>query len=249
MGVEHVSDRLQGVENVYETDLVRSVITKAEEISGRRYGANHEDDVRFRVIADHARTGMMLIGDGVSPGNEARGYVLRRLLRRIIRSVRLLGVHEPVLGEFAAVVRDEMGESYPELVDDFPRIDQIARVEEESFLDTLVSGSRIFDMAAGEVKSGGGSTLPGDKAFQLHDTYGFPIDLTLETASEQGLKVDEDGFRRLMTEQRQRSKQDAASRKVGHADGGAYRSILDDHGTTDFLGYAELARESRRGGP
>jgi alanyl-tRNA synthetase len=245
MGIERVAYLLQDVENVYETDLVRPVITKAEEISGRRYGADPVDDVRFRVIADHARSGVMLIGDGVSPGNEARGYVLRRLLRRIVRSMRLLGVHEPVLGEFATVVRDEMGESYPELVDDFARIDQVVRVEEETFLSTLVSGSRIFDLAAAEVKGGGGSTVPGDKAFQLHDTYGFPIELTLEMAAEQGLKVDEDGFRRLMTEQRQRAKADAAARKTGHGDASAYRAVLDTHGTTSFLGYTDLTTESR----
>jgi alanyl-tRNA synthetase len=245
MGIERVAFLLQDVENVYETDLVRPVITKAEEMSGRRYGADHVDDVRFRVIADHARSGVMLIGDGVTPGNEARGYVLRRLLRRIVRSVRLLGVNEPVLGEFAKVVRDTMGPAYPELVEQFDRIDGVVRQEEDTFLQTLSSGSKIFDLAASETKSSGGSVLPGDKAFQLHDTYGFPIDLTLEMASEQGLKVDEEGFRRLMSEQRRRSKQDAAQRKVGHSDGGAYRSILDTHGTTDFLGYKDLATESR----
>ena len=244
MGVERVAFLLQDVANVYETDLVRPVISKAEEMSGRRYGANQVDDVRFRVIADHARSGVMLIGDGVTPGNEARGYVLRRLLRRIVRSVRLLGVNEPVLPEFAAVVRDTMGPSYPDLVSDFARIESVVRAEEETFLATLTSGSRIFDLAATETKQTGGSVLAGDKAFQLHDTYGFPIDLTLEMAAEQGLTVDEEGFRRLMTEQRQRSKDDAASRKVGHGDGGAYRSILDKHGVSDFLGYRELTVEA-----
>jgi alanyl-tRNA synthetase len=245
MGIERVATLLQGVDNVYETDLVRPVITKAEEMSGRKYGSDPVSDVRFRVIADHARSGVMLIGDGVSPGNEARGYVLRRLLRRIVRSARLLGVQEPVLGEFAAVVRDTMSPFYPELASDFTRIDAIIRNEEESFLTTLSSGSRIFDLAAGETKTGGGTMLAGDKAFQLHDTYGFPIDLTLEMAAEQGLTVDEDGFRRLMAEQRQRSKEDAASRKVGHAGGTGYRSILDTHGTTEFLGYRDLTSEAR----
>jgi alanyl-tRNA synthetase len=245
MGVERVAMLLQGVENVYETDLLRGVISKAEELSGRRYGDNAADDVRFRIIADHARSGVLLIGDGVTPGNEARGYVLRRLLRRIVRSVRLLGVGEPVLPELAATVRDTMADSYPDLVTDFARIESVVRNEEDAFLTTLTSGSKIFDLAAGETKQAGGTQLAGDKAFQLHDTYGFPIDLTLEMASEQGLTVDEDGFRRLMAEQRQRSKQDAATRKVGHADGANYRSILDAHGTTDFLGYQELSTESR----
>jgi len=245
MGVERVAMLLQGVDNVYETDLLRGVIDKAEQLSGRAYGKDGVDDVRFRVIADHARSGVLLIGDGVTPSNEARGYVLRRLLRRIVRSMRLLGVSEPVLPELAATVRDTMGESYPDLVTDFARIESVVRNEEEAFLTTLTSGSKIFDIAASDTKLSGGAQLPGDKAFQLHDTYGFPIDLTLEMAAEQGLTVDEDGFRRLMTEQRQRSKEDAATRKVGHVDGANYRSILDAHGTTDFLGYQDLATESR----
>ena len=245
MGVERVATILQGVENVYETDLVRPVIGRAEQFSGRRYGGNHADDVRFRVIADHARTGVLLIGDGVTPGNDGRGYVLRRLLRRIVRSSRLLGVHEPVLQAFAEVVRDTMGPTYPELVAGFDRISEVVRVEEEAFLSTLTSGSRIFDLAAEETKRGGGDVLAGDKAFQLHDTYGFPIDLTLEMASEQGLSVDEDGFRTLMNEQRTRAKADAASRKTGHGDLSEYRKVLEQHGETEFLGYTDLQAEAK----
>ncbi|KAA5831849.1 alanine--tRNA ligase [Saccharopolyspora hirsuta] len=245
MGVERVACLLQGVENVYETDLVRPVIAKAEELSGRRYGANHEDDVRFRVIADHARSGVMLVGDGVTPGNEARGYVLRRLLRRIIRSTRLLGVQEPVLSEFSKVVRDAMAPSYPELVTEFDRIDSVMRNEEEAFLATLTAGSKIFDVAVAETKKAGGGQLSGDKAFQLHDTYGFPIDLTLEMASEQGLSVDEQGFRDLMAEQRRRAKEDAKARKTGHGDLSTYRTLLDQHGTTEFIGYTDLQSHSR----
>ncbi|WP_263248612.1 alanine--tRNA ligase [Saccharopolyspora rosea] len=245
MGVERVACLLQGVENVYETDLVRPVIAKAEELSGRRYGVDHADDVRFRVIADHARSGVMLVGDGVTPGNEARGYVLRRLLRRIIRSTRLLGVHEPVLSEFSKVVRDAMAPSYPELVTEFERIDSVMRNEEEAFLSTLTAGSKIFDVAVAETKKAGGRQLSGDKAFQLHDTYGFPIDLTLEMAAEQGLSVDEQGFRDLMAEQRRRAKEDAKSRKTGHGDLSTYRALLDQHGTTDFIGYTDLQSHSR----
>ncbi|ASR36921.1 alanine--tRNA ligase [Prauserella marina] len=245
MGIERVAYLLQGVDNVYETDLVRPVIGRAEEFSGRKYGVDHADDVRFRVIADHARSGVMLIGDGVTPGNEARGYVLRRLLRRIVRSVRLLGVHEPVLTEFAAVVRDAMAPSYPEIARDFDRISDVMRAEEETFLATLTSGSRIFDVAAAETKRSGGEMLAGDKAFQLHDTYGFPIDLTLEMAAEQGLSVDEDGFRTLMEQQRQRAKADAASRKTGHGDLSVYRTVLEQHGETEFLGYTDLQATAR----
>ncbi|MBA3843427.1 MAG: alanine--tRNA ligase [Actinobacteria bacterium] len=249
MGVERLAYLLQDVDNVYETDLVRPVIARAEELSGRRYGHSGptgvEDDVRFRVIADHARSGVMIIGDGVTPSNEGRGYVLRRLLRRIVRSARLLGVHEPVLESFAEVVRDTMSRSYPELANDFGRISATLRAEEDAFLSTLTAGSRIFDLAVATARRAGGTQLPGDQAFQLHDTYGFPIDLTLEMASEAGLTVDEPGFRRLMAEQRNRARADAVARKTGHIDATAYRAALDAAGTTSFLGYSELSAECR----
>ncbi|SHJ91303.1 alanyl-tRNA synthetase [Pseudonocardia thermophila] len=245
MGVERVAYLLQGVENVYETDLVRPVITRAEEFSGRRYGASPQDDVRFRVIADHARSGVMIINDGVTPSNEGRGYVLRRLLRRIVRSARLLGVREPVLRSFAEVVRDEMAPTYPELKTNFERIAAVVSAEEEAFLQTLTTGSRIFDTAVAAAKQRGAKVLPGEDAFQLHDTYGFPIDLTLEMAAEAGLDVDQERFRALMQEQRERAKADAKARKVGHGDGSVYRAVLDRHGSTEFLGYTMLEAEAR----
>jgi alanyl-tRNA synthetase len=245
MGVERVAVLLQDVPNVYETDLLRPVITRAEELSSRRYGADPANDVRFRVIADHARTSVMLIGDGVTPSNEARGYVLRRLLRRTVRSLRLLGVTEPVLSDITAVVRDTMGPSYPEIVTDYQRIEAVARAEEEAFLATLSAGSRIFDLAVAQTRQAGGAQLSGDQVFQLHDTYGFPIDLTLEMAAEAGLSVDEAGFRALMEQQRQRAKADAAARRSGHGDLSEYRSVLDRRGRTDFLGYDELSAEAR----
>ncbi|MDQ2788708.1 MAG: alanine--tRNA ligase [Pseudonocardiales bacterium] len=245
MGIERVALLLQGVPNVYETDLLRPVITLAEQLSGRRYGADPADDVRFRVIADHARTGVMLIGDGVTPGNEARGYVLRRLLRRTVRSARLLGVTEPVLGDITAVVRDTMGPTYSEIGADYHRIEAVARAEEEAFLATLSAGSRIFDLAVTQTRRAGGSQLSGDQVFQLHDTYGFPIDLTLEMAAETGLRVDENGFRTLMAQQRDRAKADAAARRSGHGDLSEYRTVLDSHGRTDFMGYTDLSAEAR----
>ncbi|MCC5697296.1 alanine--tRNA ligase, partial [Klebsiella pneumoniae] len=177
--------------------------------------------------------------------NGTRGYVLRRLLRRIIRSSRLLGVREPVLGEFSKVVRDAMAPSYPELVTEFDRIESVMNKEEEAFLATLSAGSRIFDLAVKETKKAGKKQLSGDKAFQLHDTYGFPIDLTLEMAAEQGLSVDEEGFRNLMAEQRRRAKEDAKARKTGHGDLSTYRALLDEHGTTEFIGYTDLQSHSR----
>ena len=172
----------------------------------------------------------MLIGDGVTPGNEGRGYVLRRMLRRAVRSMRLLGVDEPSLPELLPVSMERMKQSYPELERDFDRIRKIAYAEEEAFRRTLASGTTILDTAVTRAKSAGRSTLAGDEAFALHDTYGFPIDLTLEMAAEQGVDVDEAGFRRLMTEQRDRAKADARAKKSGHVDTSVYRAIADAPG-------------------
>ncbi|MEX3654221.1 MAG: alanine--tRNA ligase [Mycolicibacterium fortuitum] len=245
MGVERIACLLQGVDNVYETDLVRPVIDLVAGIAPRGYGAgNHEDDVRYRIIGDHSRTAAIIIGDGVSPGNEGRGYVLRRLLRRIIRAAKLLGVEEPIMSRLMATVRDEMGPSYPELVTDFERINRIAVAEETAFNRTLAAGSRLFDDAAAATKKSGTTVLSGADAFTLHDTYGFPIDLTLEMAAEAGLSVDEQGFRSLMAEQRQRAKADAAARKQAHTDLSAYRELVDA-GPTEFTGFDELSTEAR----
>lgn len=244
MGVERIACLLQGVDNVYETDLVRPVIDKVAQYAPRGYGqGNHTDDVRYRIIGDHSRTAAIIIGDGVSPGNEGRGYVLRRLLRRIIRAAKLLGVEQPIMSELMVTVRDEMGPSYPELVTDFDRIHRIAVAEETAFNRTLASGSRLFDDAAEATRSAGKSTLSGVDAFTLHDTYGFPIELTLEMAAEAGLSVDEEGFRGLMAEQRQRAKADAAARKQAHTDLSAYRDLVDG-GPTEFTGFDELATQA-----
>ena len=244
MGLERVAYLLQGVDNMYEIDVMYPVIERAEELTGRRYGADHEDDVRMRVVTDHVRSCLMLIADGVTPGNEGRGYVLRRLLRRAVRSMRLLGCEDRVLPELLPVSRDKMGETYTELHRDWERISQIAYAEEDAFRQTLRSGTTIFDQAAAEVKQSGGTTLSGDRAFALHDTYGFPIDLTLEMAAEQGLEVDEVGFRDLMDQQRQRAKEDARAKKGGHVNTAAYRRVADDIGrAVDFTGYREVVSE------
>ncbi|AYY13449.1 alanine--tRNA ligase [Actinobacteria bacterium YIM 96077] len=244
MGMERVSYLLQGVENMYEIDQVYPVIEHASELSGKRYGAEHDDDVRLRVVGDHVRSALMLIGDGVTPSNEGRGYVLRRLLRRSVRAMRLLGFDDPALPELLPVSRDAMKAAYPELESDFARISTIAYAEEDTFRKTLQTGTQIFDLAATETKQAGRATLAGDTAFKLHDTYGFPIDLTLEMAAEQGLAVDEEGFRRLMAEQRERAKADARAKKTGHGDMSAYRQ-LRDIGATPFTGYQELSTDTR----
>jgi alanyl-tRNA synthetase len=245
MGVERVAFVLQGVHNVYETDLLRPVIDAVAARAPRGYDVgNHDDDVRYRIIADHSRTAAILIGDGVSPGNDGRGYVLRRLLRRVIRSAKLLGIEEPIVGDLMATVRDAMGPSYPELVADFDRIRRIAVAEETAFNRTLASGSKLFEEVAGATKAAGAKAISGSDAFTLHDTYGFPIELTLEMASEAGLQVDEIGFRELMAEQRRRAKADAAARKHAHADLSAYRELVDA-GPTEFTGFDELTSEAR----
>jgi alanyl-tRNA synthetase len=254
MGLERMAAILQGVDNLYEIDEVRPILETAADMTNTRYGAHsghvasesHPDDVRLRVIADHVRTALMLIGDGVTPGNEGRGYVLRRILRRSIRAMRLLGWQEgPCLPQLLPVARDSMSPSYPELAGDFERISRYAYSEEEQFLSTLKAGTTILDTAIAQTKKARRKKLPGDKAFQLHDTYGFPIDLTVEIAAEAGLDVDEDGFRKLMAEQKSRAKADAQARKTGHADLSAYRAVLDAGGPVEFTGYAEISRESK----
>jgi alanyl-tRNA synthetase len=252
MGMERMATLLQGVDNLYEIDETRPIIERAAELTAKVYGAHsghaasesHPDDVRLRVIADHVRTGLMLIGDGVTPGNEGRGYVLRRILRRAVRSMRLLGFEEPALPHLLPVARDCMAPSYPEVAEDFERIATYAYAEEDAFLATLRTGTTIFDVAVAETKRGGGAQLSGDQAFQLHDTYGFPIDLTLEMAAEQGIEVDESGFRRLMAEQRARAKADSRAKKTAHSDLSVYRSALDA-GSVDFTGYREVTGEAR----
>ncbi|MGA0091887.1 MAG: alanine--tRNA ligase [Candidatus Nanopelagicales bacterium] len=243
MGLERMAALLQGVENIYEIDTTKRILDRASELTGVAYGASEKSDVALRVIADHSRTCAFLIGDGVVPGNEGRGYVLRRLMRRVIRNMRILGCEEPAIGELMGTTITTMAPQYPELNDEASRITTVSVQEEGAFLQTLRTGTQIFDMAASEVRNNGGGVLPGEQAFVLHDTYGFPIDLTLEMAREQGLDVDEAGFRELMTEQRERAKADARSRKAGVASVTAYREVLERGGTTGFTGYVETVSE------
>jgi alanyl-tRNA synthetase len=238
MGLERMAAILQGVDNIYEIDTTYKILDKAAELTKTRYGRDRRSDVSLRVVADHVRTGTMLVADGVLPGNEGRGYVLRRILRRSVRNLRLLGSgDERYMHELTDVAINVMGEQYPELKVDAPQIHAVIDAEEASFLGTLRTGTAIFDVAVEETKRKSGSTLSGQQAFQLHDTYGFPIDLTLEMAAEQGLKVDEEGFRRLMKEQRQRAKADAAAKKTGNADISVFGQMLEAAGKVEFLGY------------
>ncbi|MEY2814540.1 MAG: hypothetical protein RIS05_288 [Actinomycetota bacterium] len=244
LGLERMAALLQGVENIYEIDTTMQILSRASELSGVKYGKSEKSDVSLRVIADHARTAAMLIGDGVTPGNEGRGYVLRRMMRRTIRNMRLLGSNDPSMAALTQAAIGAMGPQYPELVADSARILAVSTSEEDSFLQTLKSGTAIFDLAANVVKATKSTQMSGDDAFKLHDTYGFPFDLTLEMAREVGLGVDEVGFMRLMKEQRDRAKADARAKKSGHTDLSEYKKIADSKGGTEFIGYTHIQSES-----
>src|SRR5580693_2095060 len=258
MGLERMAALLQGVDNIYEIDTMWKVLERAAELTEQKYGRDHRADVALRVVTDHVRTAVMLVADGVLPSNEGRGYVLRRILRRSVQKLRLLsgaqrggsgrsrgGEDERFMHELSSVAIQALGEQYPELIRDAPHIHTVIDAEEAAFLATLRTGSAIFDAAVEETRRRGVQTIRGDQAFQLHDTYGFPIDLTLEMAEEQGLAVDEGEFRRLMAEQRQRAKADAAGKKTGNADISVFGQILEQAGRVDFTGYDEIATDAR----
>src|SRR6266704_3803925 len=238
MGLERMAALLQGVDNIYEIDTMWKVLDRAADLTEQKYGRDHRTDVSLRVGADHVRTAVMLVADGVLPSNEGRGYVLRRILRRSIRNLRLLS------GAQRGGTGGSLGDQYPELHRDSPNIHTVIDAEESVFIGTLRTGTAIFDAAVEETRRRGSEAIRGDQAFQLHDTYGFPIDLTLEMAAEQGLAVDEPEFRRLMAQQRQRAKEDAAGKKTGNADISVFAAILDTSGPVTFTGYDQVAGEA-----
>ena len=241
LGLERMAALLQGVDNIYEIDTSRAVLDQASQITGRAYGADEQADVAMRVVTDHTRTCTFLINDGVLPGNEGRGYVLRRLLRRVVRSMRMLGADEPTMARLVNTVVDSMSPQYPDLAESRERIVSVAVAEEAAFRETLTKGTTLFESTVANLRSTGTTTMPGVDAFTLHDTYGFPIDLTLEMAAEVGLEVDREGFTRLMTEQRERAKADARARKAGVTSATVYREIMESGGRTTFTGYDEVA--------
>ena len=240
LGVERLAYLLQGKNNMYETDQVFPVIARAEDLTGLRYGTGDEQsDVRMRVVADHVRSAMMLASDGVRPGNEGRGYVMRRLIRRAVRSMRLLGFDKQALPELLPVSKNAMAASYPVLEEKFAKIEEVLYTEEDAFRRTLSNGTQIFEGMSANLKKSGSDLLAGDDAFTLHDTYGFPIDLTLEMAAEAGLRVDEAGFRAAMQEQRERARADAQAKKAGHTDTALFNDIVNTNGLTRFVGYTD----------
>ena len=248
MGLERMAVLLQDVANIYETDVLRPMLDRAAELTGVGYGDDSDRDVSLRVIADHSRSAAVLIGDGVLPSNEARGYVLRRLLRRAVRHVRLLGSERPVMHEMMDVVRATLGDAWPELHQQEQLITRIAVAEEEAFSRTLRNGMTLLSEAVAAAKDIGATQLPADTAFSLHDTFGFPIDLTLEIAAEEGLELDRDAFAAHMEAQRQRAR--SATRKGADAAAAspeALRAAVDHAGPTRFLGYTDTETDTRVG--
>jgi alanyl-tRNA synthetase len=244
MGLERVAFLMQGVDNLYEIDEVKPVLDLAAKLAGKTYGVNEPDDVRLRVVADHVRSSLMLIGDGVTPANDARGYVVRRLLRRVVRSMRLLGVETPVFEKLFTASKDAMKESYPGLEIEFDRILRVAVAEEEAFLRTLNAGLLVLDGEVQKAKTSKQSSLSGESAFLLHDTYGFPVDLTFEIAEENGLGIDREAFSALMNVQRQRAKDDAKKKRSGNADLSVYGEFRAS-GSTKFTGYEQLSSSAK----
>jgi alanyl-tRNA synthetase len=254
LGLERMAVLLQGVDNVFQTDLFAPLLAEASELTGATYGQDEHRDVSLRVIAEHARTSAFLIADGVLPSKEGRGYVLRRLLRRAMRHAQLLGldVAASASGDsrfmvpMVEAVIAQMGPSYPELVRQRELVTRIARAEEADFAARIRQGLEKVDQTIAEVRRTEGTAFPGDAAFELHDTHGFPIDLTAEIAEDAGLTLDRDRFDALMDEQRERAR--AAAKKGG---GGVpvetYREAVSAVGTTDFVGYDRLAAEAELG--
>jgi alanyl-tRNA synthetase len=254
MGLERVAFLMQDKQNIYEIDEIYPVIEKVEALTGKTYGENHEDDVYMRILADHIRSSMMIIADGVKPSNEGRGYVLRRLMRRCVRSIKLLGFQEPSFELLYTTSFNAMKLSYPELEQQFDKIIEVALAEEKVFARTLTSGSAFLDSA---IKAAGKSgIISGSDAFKLHDTHGFPIELTLEIAASSGVKVDEKAFRVAMQEQKDRARQDALAKRGAAVDLSTYSTFAkelaeklkadaskvvgNNAGISKFLGYDTL---------
>jgi alanyl-tRNA synthetase len=238
--LERVAMVLQDTDNVFLTDLLRPLLATAERVTERTYGSDDKTDVSLRVMAEHGRATTFLIADGVTPSNEGRGYVLRRMLRRLVTHARRMGVQRPIMADLIETTVELMGETYPELVSNKAFILQVASAEEERFAGTYRQGMTLFEAEVTKAKDAGSKVLPGDAAFRLHDTFGFQEQLTTELAQEEGLAVDLDEFSRLMDEQRRRAQQ--AAKKGGGADE-ALGDIASAAGPTEFLGYEKLAAE------
>jgi len=242
MGLERIAAVLQGKHNNFDTDLFAPIIEAISAKSGIPYKSGNDTDVSIRVIADHLRATAFLLGDGLVPSNEGRGYVLRRIIRRASRHAKLLGMQGPALSELLHSVQTAMGDVYPELAGEHDRSVKLLRIEEEKFTKTLEQGVRILDGVIEKVQNAGSTTIPGDEVFKLYDTYGFPLDLARDIAMDKNLHVDEDGFHREMEAQRER----ARASWVGEEDAVAaiYKELQSEIGETVFVGYDAIEADA-----
>ena len=238
-GLERVAVVLQDVPSVYETDLMAPILGAVQSLTGRTYGKEERDDVSLRILAEHGRAATFLIADGVVPSNEGRGYVLRRQLRRMVMHARRLGVESAVMDPLIEEVIRGFGDAYPELIERKAFVRQVAASEEEHFGATLRQGMALFEEEVERLRTEQRTEFPGDAAFLYHDTFGFPIEMTVELAEEQGLEVDADAFERLMSEQRGRAR--AATK--GSRDEAALAELAREVGAAEFVGYERLAAE------
>jgi alanyl-tRNA synthetase len=234
MGLERMAVLLQGVDSTFDTDTIRAILAVAENETGVRYGENPRADISLRILADHARAVTFLINDGVVPSNQGRGYILRRLLRRAVRHAHMLGATQPIMSPLIDATVIEMGGAYPEIKMNESFIDELAGREEFAFSRTLAAGEQMLDVALDELPEG--TPIPGETAFKLHDTFGFPIELTEEIATERGVAVDKVGFDVAMTQQKDRARAAFKGDNTGD-EAEAYRQLLRGIEPTEFIGY------------
>ena len=237
MGLERIAAIVQGVSTNYETDVLKSLINLGEKIAGKTYGSNAQDDMSLRIMADHTRSVTFMIADGILPANEGRGYVLRRLLRRAVMKAHLLGVEGAFINQYVDEIISLMGQAYPELKENRELVKRVVLSEEERFMATLRQGSTYLEQAMADCKGG---KLDGKVVFTLHDTYGFPLEITEEIAEAEGIEVDREVFSRLMEEQRQRARSHAKDAdKAWSTYGGVMSEILAEMGPSTFVGYTQ----------
>jgi len=244
MGLERIAAVVQGVRSNYDIDLFVPIMDRIGELSGHHYGEKPEIDVSMKVIADHSRAAAFLIGDGVLPGNEGRGYVLRRVIRRALRHGRFLGLNEPFLYDVAVAVMEAMRDAYPELLENRKYITEIIRHEEERFNETLDFGLKLLNQEIERLKESGAKEIPGDLIFKLYDTYGFPVDIVTDMARNMGFTVDLDGYEQRMAQQKEQSRKHwkgSGERELHDV----YRELVAELEPTEFLGYKTLQAESR----
>ncbi len=242
MGLERITAVLQGKGNNYDSDLFAPIIKQVEQLTSLTYEQQHEQDVSFRVIADHIRAIAFLISDGVMPSNEGRGYVLRRIIRRASRHGRKLGLHKPYLNQLAGVVADIMGDSFPELTLRRDFVAKVTQNEEQRFSYTLEQGMKLLDDMVGEVKERKLVSLPGAEVFRLYDTYGFPLDLTRDVLQEQGLSFNEADFKAAMQKQRDQAR--SQWKGVGAEVKPVYRELAQSINKTEFVGYDSIVNSA-----